>query len=94
LYATSKEHDIPDIDDIENQQYCLLDLKTRKDLRAKYPGACALEYQSIVQIVIEILIGWNNKTRTGSKGIFGKPLAYADCCKEQARYTLHSHISV
>ena len=26
--------------------------------------------------------------------IFGIPLAYADCCEEQARYTLHSHISV
>ena len=26
--------------------------------------------------------------------VFGVPLAYADCCEEQARYTLHSHISV
>ena len=34
------------------------------------------------------------KTKTGTNGIFGVPLAYADCCEEQARYTLHSHISV
>ena len=34
------------------------------------------------------------KTKIGTNGIFGVPLAYADCCEEQARYTLHSHISV
>ena len=61
LYATSQEHKLPDVDDIENQKYCLLDLNTRKELRAKYPGACTLEYRSIVQIVINILIGWNEK---------------------------------
>ena len=40
LYATSQEHYLPDINDIENQKYCLLDLNTRKELRAKYSGAC------------------------------------------------------
>ena len=79
---------------MESQQFCLLDLNTRKNLRKKYPGACVLEYKSIVQIVINILIGWNDKTKSGTNGIFGVPLVYADCCEEQARYTLHSHISV
>ena len=63
-------------------------------MRAKYPGVCVLEYESIIQVVINILIGWNDKTKIGANGIFGVPLAYADCCAEQARYTLHSHISV
>ena len=94
LYATSQEHKLPDIKDIENQKYCLLDLNTRKKLRGKYPGACVLEYRSIIQIVINILIGWNEKTKIGTNGIFGVPLAYADCCEEQARYTLHSHILI
>ena len=94
LYATSKEHSLPSIEQIQDQNYCLLDFNTRKKLRSKYPGACALEYQSIVQIVINILIGWNSKTKVHDNGIFGIPLAYADCCEEQARYTLHSHISV
>ena len=40
------------------------------------------------------MIGWNNTTNKGTNGIFGIPLAYADCCEEQARYTLHSHISI
>ena len=94
LYATSEEHKLPDIKDIECQKYCLLDLNTRKRLRGNYPGACVMEYRSIIQIVINVLIGWNEKTQTGTNGIFGVPLAYADCCEEQARYTLHSHISV
>ena len=63
LYATSQEHKLPDINDIENQKYYLLDLNTRKEVRAKYPGACTLEYRSIVQIVINILIGWSEKLR-------------------------------
>ena len=40
------------------------------------------------------MIGWSHTLQTGTNGIFGIPLAYADCCEEQARYTLHSHISV
>jgi len=94
LYATAKEHSLPTMEQIQDKDFCLLDLTTRKKLRSKHPGACTLEYQNIVQIVINILIGWNNKTGQGSNGIFGIPLAYADCCEEQARYTLHSHISV
>ena len=94
LYATSKSHKLPDKNDMENQNYCLLDLNTRKKLRTKYPGACVTEYRSIIQIVINILIGWNEKTQSGRSGIFGVPIAYADCCEEQARFTLHSHISI
>ena len=85
LYATSQEYKLPDMKDIENQKYCLLDFNTRKELRARYPGACTLEYRSVLQIVINILIGWNENTKTGTNGIFGVPLAYADCCEEQAR---------
>ena len=94
LYATSKEHALPNINEIQDQKYCLLDFNTRKKVRSKYPGACAIEYQNIMQIVINILIGWDSKSKLHNRGIFGIPLAYADCCEEQARYTLHSHISV
>ena len=67
---------------MENQNYCLLDLNTRKKLRTKYPGACVTEYRSIIQIVINILIGWNEKTQSGTSGIFGVQIAYADCCED------------
>ena len=53
-----------------------------------------MEYENIVQIVIRVIIGWNQSEQKGYKGAFGIPLAYGDSCEEQARYTLHSHISV
>ena len=72
----------------------MLDFNARKKWRAQYPGACAIEYESVIQVVIAILIGWDQGNNQGSNGIFGIPLAYADCCEEQARFTLHSHISI
>ena len=66
----------------------------RKKLRSKYAGACALEYESTMQVVLEVLIGWNDQTHKGTNGIFGEVEAYGDSCEEQARFTLHSHISL
>ena len=81
-YATSQEYKLPILDNIKNQTYCLLDLKSRNNLRAKYPGACALEYGNILQIVINVLIGWNKITKIETNQIFGVPLVFTDCCKE------------
>ena len=61
LYATCKDHFLPNINDIEDKAKCILDLNARKTFRLKYPGACALEYESIIQIVISIIIGWDDK---------------------------------
>ena len=94
LYATCHEHKLPSINDIEDKAKCLLDFNARKKWRAQYPGACAIEYESVIQVIIAILIGWDQGGNQGSNGIFGIPLAYADCCEEQARFTLHSHISI
>ena len=41
-----------------------------------------------------MLIGWDKENHKGRHGIFGIPQAYADCCEEQARFILHSHISI
>ena len=41
-----------------------------------------------------MLIGWDKETNKGNRGSFGIPQAYADCCEEQARFTLHSLISI
>jgi hypothetical protein len=38
---------------------CIADLLFRSKLRLDNPGACAREYNSIVQIIMERLIGWN-----------------------------------
>ena len=77
-----------------DEERCLADFNARKKWRTDHPGACVTEYESMIQIVVQILIGWDQGNHTGNNGIFGTPEAYADCCEEQARYTLHSHISV
>ena len=94
LYATATSHTVPSVKDLEDQSYCILDLKLRKRLRALYPGACALEFESTMQIVVGALLGWDKKKGTGTNGLFGKVIAYADACEEQARYTLHSHMCI
>ena len=37
----------------------LADFNIRKNTRIKYPGACAIEYQSIVQVALKVLFGWD-----------------------------------
>ena len=59
-----------------------------------YPGACAIEFNSVIHIVIECLIGWNIKEGKGYKGIMGVPEAYSIAIEEQGRKTLHAHIQV
>ena len=50
---------------------CVADFNLRKETRLMYPGACALEYESIVQIVIKCLFRWDSCTQTGEPGVFG-----------------------
>ena len=59
-----------------------------------YPGACAIEFNSVIHIVIECLIGWNIKEGKEYKGIMGEHEAYAVAIDEQGRKILHAHIQV
>jgi hypothetical protein len=45
------------------QNECIADLLFRSKLRLDNPGACAREYNSIMQIIMECLIGWNFKLK-------------------------------
>ena len=72
----------------------MLDFNARKKWRTQYPGACAIGYESIIQNFIAILIGWDYEKNKGRNGIFGMPQVYADYCEDQARFTLHSHVSI
>jgi len=75
------------------QNECIADLLFRSKLRLDNPGACAREYNSIMQIIMECLIGWNFKLKKQtSLRIFGKVFGWCDTTEEQARITLHSHI--
>ena len=80
LYATSKTHKLPSIDDLMDETDCFLDLKIRRGWRSTYPGACSLEFQSLMQVFINVLLGWDEKKKCGAKGIFGKVLAWIEAC--------------
>jgi len=61
LYDTCKKHSLPSKSWSEDE--CYQYLKFRKKLSTSHPGAGVIEYQSLLQIVIEDLLGWDiNKT--------------------------------
>jgi hypothetical protein len=43
------------------QNVCISDMLYRSKIRIDNPGACAREYNSIMQIIMESLIGWDFK---------------------------------
>lgn len=70
--------------------------KKRTAFRLEFPGLCAFFYQTVVDIVIEEIIGWDlksNRARTEG-GLFGIPQAFTLSTEEQGRRTLHMHIQV
>jgi hypothetical protein len=71
---------------------CIADFVLRKDIRLKNPGACALVFQSVMQIVVECMLRWDIKKKTSKgKGILGTVLAFFAADEEQGRKTLHRH---
>jgi len=62
-------------------------------IRTENSGACAREFNSLRDIILECLIGWDSKKgKQVRNGIFGQVLAWCDTTEEQGRFTLHSHI--
>ncbi len=58
----------------------------------KYPGACSLEFQSVMQILTKCMLRWDTKTQSSTgKGILGLVLAFSGADEEQGRKTLHPH---
>jgi hypothetical protein len=61
-------------------------------MRKQYPGACSIEYQNIMSVVIECLLNWDVKKQTSKgPGVLGNVLAFARADEEQGRGSLHSH---
>ena len=77
-----------------NDKECILDLQLRSHIRNTYPGACAIEFLSQLEILISKLICWDDKEAIGHPGIFGEAEAYGVAIEEQGRKTLHGHILV
>ena len=80
---------------IEATEICDADFKLRSKQRTMYPGACALVYESLMQIVIKCLLGWNSEEQrggqVGGEGILSTLEAWARTDEEQGRKTLHGH---
>ena len=62
-----------------------------QEIQTKYPGLCAIDFQNVLNIVIEDIIGFDNKN---NKGLFGVVDAYCSAVEEQRRKTLHTHILI
>jgi hypothetical protein len=51
----------------------------------KYPGACSLEFQSVMQILTKCILRWDTKTQSSKgKGILGTVLAFSGTMKNRA----------
>ena len=68
----------------------------RFDLTAKNPGAAALHFEHILELVISDVIGWDVKRRRPFKrgGYFGVPKAWLRVIEEQGRLTVHAHFLI
>ena len=66
------------------------DINALNELRLKYPSLCAYNFECLMDVILDKLIG-DNSTRDG---IFGKLDAYGMAVEEQNRKTLHAHIVV
>ena len=68
------------------------DFKMRKKQRLNCPGACALECQDVIDILVRDLFGWDiNNQRARMKGRLGTVLAFGQPDEEQSRLLVHSH---
>ena len=62
-------------------------------IRQVHPGLCAIEFENVIAITIQHLLGWDMNKRKNIKdlGIFGDLLAWCYAVEEQGRKTLHAH---
>ena len=55
------QHELPSLKGSEED--CIANFVLRKDARFSYPGACSLEFQSIMQILTNVCLGGTLKHR-------------------------------
>ena len=66
------------------------------DIRTKYPGLCSWDFEQVLTVTIEHLIGWDSTKGINKEnhGIFGDVHGYCHADEEQGRKTLHAHILI
>ncbi|KAG7352599.1 helitron helicase-like protein [Nitzschia inconspicua] len=62
-------------------------------IRIEYPGLCAVDFENVIAIVIEYILGWDtrNKCNKPDYGCFGDLEGWTYAVEEQGRKTLHAH---
>ncbi len=89
-FISFSQHGLPNLKCSEED--CLADFVLQRDLRMKYPGACSLEFQSVMQILTQCMLRWDTNTQSSKgKGILGTVLAFSGADEEQGLKTLHWH---
>jgi hypothetical protein len=84
------KHDLPSLNC--SDQECIADFQLQKDIRLNHPGASSLEFQNVVQIIMDCMLRWDSKKQTSKgKGILGTVLAFSAADEEQGRKALHHH---
>ena len=66
------------------------EIKGLSKIRLKYPGLCAYNFELLLDIILDKVIGNNDK----KEGLFGTLEAFGLAVEEQSRKTLHTHIVV
>ena len=64
------------------------------DMRRKYPGLCAFDFEQVLDIIIEDVLGWDVDKRKSQTegGAFGRLNGWYIAVEEQGRKTLHAHM--
>ena len=70
--------------------------KKRSSLRIEFPGIAALNFEMMMDILVDEVIGWDTDGNcpNGKDGLFGKVKAMAYAVEEQGRKTLHAHFII
>jgi hypothetical protein len=56
------QHGLPNLKCSEEK--CLADFVLQRDTRLQYPGACSLEFQSVMQILTKCMLRWDTKKQS------------------------------
>lgn len=85
-----KEENIDDLSDEELSKRA----EKRRMIRFDFPGAAALNFEILLNILLEEVICWDinsNEAINGKSGLFGQVKGLAFAVEEQGRKTLHVH---
>jgi hypothetical protein len=71
-------------------------LHIRQRYLANFPGATALSFERVMDVITKVILGWDERTGRSTKqgGLFGHVKGWMRAVEEQKRLSLHVHILV